>query len=433
MKNSIIFSLLFTSLTIFGQAPTEPTPPKPGEQPLDGPQTENKIPITKQTPEQALEQKNVSISQLAALAPGGLNPGRNPQASPESNFINRFQDIPVNLYTGTPIINFPIYTLSEPGGASVPIGLSFNSSGMKAHDVASWVGMNWTFYAGGQITRIVRGIPDEGRYTIDGSYNITARKGFFQHGLKADNDNENDSQADLYFLNINDQSYKFTFDVNRKAHFFPEADIDVSVNWNARDNTTAGYFTNWVITMPDGTKYFFDGTATESSYEMEANTAKTLLYPNFGNYIKAENIPSAYYLTKIRMPFGHETNFEYHKSYYSYFKLAEQSTTTFNCTFSNINKAINRVYIESDVLFKISNNNITVELNKGGWSYEPRNIILDDGSVYSLGNYWVLNNTYPARTDIDRSENLYNSSSARALHKISAYDMLRQAIFWNGI
>jgi RHS repeat-associated protein len=417
MKNSIIFALLFTSLAIFGQAPSEPTPPKPGEQPLDGPQTENKTPITKQTPEQALAQKNASVAQLATLAPGGLNPGQSPAQSPETNFINRFQDIPVNLYTGTPIINFPIYTLSEPGGASVPIGLSFNASGMKAHDVASWVGMNWTFSAGGQLTRIVRGIPDEGRYTLDNSYNKTARKGFFQYGLKADNDDENDSQADLYFLNINDQSYKFTFDVNRKAHFFPEADIDIAVTWTAVGTSVVGVFSNWIVTMPDGTKYYFDGTALEASFEIEANTATTISTANLFKYKEAENSTSAFYLTKIQMPFGHETVFEYHPSTYSFFKLAEQSTTTSNCTFTGIDKKINRVYVSSHVLYKISNNNIVVEFNKDGWTF------IENLEDWQGLDFWQINNTYPARNDIDTyTQTVSNASQGRALHKISVYD-----------
>jgi RHS repeat-associated protein len=424
MKRIILAILICISYFLQAQ---EPIIPAPSEQPLDGPQTENKIPITKQTPEQAVAPKNASVAQLATLAPGGLNPGQNPQASPESNFINRFQDIPINLYTGTPIINFPIYTLSEPGGASVPIGLSFNSSGMRGHDVSSWVGMNWTFSAGGQISRIVRGIPDEGRYTIDGSYNTTPRKGFFQYGLKADNNDENDSQADMYFLNINDQSYKFTFDVNRKAHFFPEADIDVSVVWEELYNAgdIVGRFRNWKVTMPDGTKYFFAETSTEieASFEIEANQAvnSSAGYgsANFDRYASAERITSSWYLTKIESAYGHQTIFEYHPSLYSHYKLAEQSTTTFNCTFNTISKKINKNYIQSSVLYKISNNNIVVELNKDGW----------ESSTNEYGNeYWYLNANYPKRNDLDTYGRLpENSSSARALHKISVYDKANPA------
>jgi RHS repeat-associated protein len=417
---------IFIGITTFSQAqePTIPIPP-PGTQPLDIPEPENKNLITKQTPEQALEQKNASIAQLTALAPGGLNSGQNPEASPESNFINRFQDIPVNLYTGTPIINFPIYTLSEPGGASVPIGLSFNSSGMKAHDVASWVGMNWTFYAGGQITRIVRGIPDEGKFTLDNGYNKTGRKGFFQYGLRADNNDENDSQADMYFLNINDQSYKFTFDVNRKAHFFPEADIDVSVSWQQIGSEVVGNFVNWVITMPDGTKYIFDGASFEASFEIEAETAKNINYANFDKYEESERIKSTFFLTKIITAFGHETNFEYHTSAYSSFKLAEQSTTTSNCTFNTISKKINRTYINTAVLYKVSNRNIIVEFNKGGWEI---------GYSEFGDEAWQINDTYPARFDIDDyGITIKNKSVSRALHKISVYDVANPAytLEWN--
>jgi RHS repeat-associated protein len=423
MKKLLLTLFITFSITVFAQAqePIIPIPPAPGEQPANTTTIEANS-IVKQTPEQAVAQKNASITQLAALAPGGLSPGQSPQASPESNFVNRFQDIPVNLFTGTPIINFPLYTLSEPGGVSVPIGFSFNSSGMKAHDVSSWVGMNWTFFAGGFITRIVRGIPDEGRYTIDGSYNTAARKGFYQYGLKADNNDENDSQADIYFLNINDQSYKFTFDINKKAHFFPEADIDVTVVWEERYNTgdVVGRFRNWKVTMPDGTKYFFAESATEieESFEIEANEAVNgdAKYgtADFSSYASAENVTSAWYLTKIESAYGHQTVFEYHPSLYSYYKLADQSTTTFDCTFNTISKKINKSYIHSSVLYKISNNNIVVELNKGGWESAINEYDVE---------YWYTNANYPARNDLDAYGRLpENSSSARALHKISVYD-----------
>ena len=184
---SVLVCLLLMYSVSFAQDVPDPQDPK--KQPLDKP-TE-----TKETPKQQdLTLLNKQPIPSATIA-GGLPAGKNPTSSQDGIFNNRFQDIPVNLYTGTPIIGFPIYTLTEAGGASVPISLSYNASGMKGHDVSSWMGMNWTANSlAPQISRVVRGIPDEGKVIYEDNNYVyaTAHKGFYQYGLKADNDEEND-------------------------------------------------------------------------------------------------------------------------------------------------------------------------------------------------------------------------------------------------
>jgi Domain of unknown function (DUF6443) len=414
MKNLLQRSLnIFLCLLIFNFVSTAqdiPDPQDPKKQPLDKP-TEVKEAPKKQEPQDPKTQPTLNA------VSGGTPAGQTPTSTQDGTFKNRFQDIPINLYTGTPIIGFPIYTLSEAGGASVPLSLSYNATGMKGHDVSGWVGMNWSANIQPIISRIVRGIPDEGRYTLDNSFNRTARKGFYQYGLKADNDTENDSQPDLFFLNINGQSYKFSFDAFRKAHFYPESDIDVQVTWTAQNNTTVGKFSNWLVTMPDGTKYSFFGLDIESSFEIEANavTNGSLTYgtTNYGQYSLAERVISTWNCNRIETAFGHQTNFEYYSMDYSFFRVADQSTTTYNCTFQGIDKKINKVFVSSSTLFKISNQTHVVEINKGGWtSYIDAN----------GDERWYVSDIYPKRLDLDtHSQYPSNSSNAKALHKISIY------------
>ncbi|MCU0467444.1 MAG: DUF6443 domain-containing protein [Arcicella sp.] len=404
--------LVFLSSSVRLFAQETPDPQEPKKQPL-----EQATPI-KEAPkkENPTDPKDKPIPSVA----GALPIGQSPTASPESKLINQFQDIPVNLYLGVPIINLPIYTLSEAGGASVPLTLSYNATGMRGQEVSGWCGMNWEMNLP-QISRVVRGIPDEGKYTLNNDFSSTGRKGFYQYGLKADNSEENDSQPDLFLLVVNGQSYKFSFDVHKKAHFFPEADIEVNVTWQERFNVgdVVGIFTNWRVRMPDGSTYFFasTGVETESSFEMEAEEATngSARYGtgDFTRYITAEKITSAWYLTKIETAFGHQTSFDYYPTQYSFFRLAEQEATTNNCTFNGIVKKINKVFIESNTLQKISNSTHVVEINRGGWS-----------SYYDIDGElkWYLNNLYPARRDIDRSARYpSDSSNARALHKITVY------------
>lgn len=405
----LVYILLFNFVS-FAQETTDPTTkedPKPKEQPLDKP-TDVKEAPKKQDPDLTNKPNPVPSS-----VPGGTVAGQTPQESPESKLKNLFQDIPVNLFLGIPMINFPIYTLTESGGASVPLMLNFNSSGMKGQDASQWTGMNFSL-SSSQISRIVRGLPDEGKLALDTDFSYIERKGFYQHGLKADGDSENDSQADLFFLNINGSSYKFNFDINKKAHFYPEADIDVQVTWTPKIGiTNVGDFYNWIVTMSDGTKYFFDGIATEASFEIEAAAASTISTNNSNVYSNAESVTSAYYLTKIETAFGHQTNLEYRYTQYSYFRVAEQEATTINCTFNGIDKKINRIYVRSWVPYKFSNGTHIVEFNKGGWT--AKNYF---GTIY-----WELNNTYPARKDFSNYSIAVTDTcaTARALHKITVY------------
>lgn len=71
-----------------------------------------------------------------------------------------------DLSTGTAQMGVPLYTLKD-GNFSVPIGLSYNASGIKVEDVASNVGLNWNLEAGGRIVRIVKDKPDEAFLGLD--------------------------------------------------------------------------------------------------------------------------------------------------------------------------------------------------------------------------------------------------------------------------
>lgn len=80
--------------------------------------------------------------------------------SPNSTSLGSFVDTPVSLSSGTASISIPLYQVSGKD-ISVPVSLSYNSSGVRPDVHPGWVGMNWSLNAGGMITRVVKGIPDE--------------------------------------------------------------------------------------------------------------------------------------------------------------------------------------------------------------------------------------------------------------------------------
>ncbi|MEP0987202.1 hypothetical protein [Ekhidna sp.] len=97
--------------------------------------------------------------------------------SPNAAAINKFVDVPVSFYTGTPNVSIPLFTL-QVEGMSLPITLDYHASGLKVEEKASNVGAGWRLNAGGVITRSVHGLADE-VYT-DETFNAGEQRGWFQ-------------------------------------------------------------------------------------------------------------------------------------------------------------------------------------------------------------------------------------------------------------
>ena len=62
----------------------------------------------------------------------------------------------VNYSTGTVGIRIPLFNI-ECGDLSLPIYLSYNSTGIKVNEPSGWVGQNWTLHAEPILTRNLRG------------------------------------------------------------------------------------------------------------------------------------------------------------------------------------------------------------------------------------------------------------------------------------
>ena len=84
--------------------------------------------------------------------------------------IGRYGDYPVDLSTGVPSINIPLYEI-DVNGFRLPISISYHASGNKVDDIASTVGLGWVLNAGGAVTRTVNGYQDENN-TLFGAKSI---------------------------------------------------------------------------------------------------------------------------------------------------------------------------------------------------------------------------------------------------------------------
>jgi hypothetical protein len=71
------------------------------------------------------------------------------------------QDIPVDMHTGTPIIQVSLGGISD-HDLSTSIGLVYDVSKLKLHELSDgWYGLGWQITAAGSVSREVRGLPDD--------------------------------------------------------------------------------------------------------------------------------------------------------------------------------------------------------------------------------------------------------------------------------
>lgn len=222
--------------------------------------------------------------------------------SPNAATLQRYGDIPVSAYTGTPSISIPLYEIKS-GDISVPVSISYNASGLKVADEAGRVGLGWALNAGGAISRNIIGKDDWQDYHSYTSFDIPSGPKFDQgssfnfrylcpvviNGYTVPDDilSTNvlsDFQPDQYSYNFNGHSGKFILRRNKDVVLNKTEKIEIKVvdaNANA-----------WEIKTADGFLYRFEDI--ESNLDANPVAQK-----------------SSWYLSKITSPTGRIVQFIY--------------------------------------------------------------------------------------------------------------------------
>ena len=259
--------------------------------------------------------------------------------TPDAAKLGTFGSVPISEYTGIPQVSVPLYEVKD-GNLTVPISVDYHLSTVKPHIQPGIVGLGWALSAGGQITRTVRGIPDE-RKGEDGK-----ERGYYYHSSKmksinTTNHSSFDDMVAMYgkedgtYYEVTPDEFAFNFcgytgtfyynedkgwtvisDADIKVEFEPEQGKgfvswkDLSRGNNARFKASqwAGYsysywfFNKFTLVTPDGTKYEFGGIdATEYSI------------PYYSRQ-NGELIATTWNLKKITLTNGSTINFTYDPS-----------------------------------------------------------------------------------------------------------------------
>ncbi len=227
--------------------------------------------------------------------------------SPEAAALTRAGGADISLYTGTPSINIPIWTLNGQV-VSVPVSLHDHSSGMKVGEVPGRTGLGWTLHAGGAVTRMVRGVADDlprGYLTTGKSYVGPVPRPFtpFVRWSPAGETYEDqyqmlheaaygqiDLEPDIFSYQFNGHSGRFVLDEQGKAFLLAPDDLKITY-----ERDPAGNIISWEIIDDRGVHYLFG---------QEDSAEKTLYRSPNGS--PAQEFFSAWRLSMISSPNGED-------------------------------------------------------------------------------------------------------------------------------
>ena len=178
--------------------------------------------------------------------------------SPEATSLGKYLETPVSKFTGIPGISIPLHTISN-HSVTVDIGLSYHAGGIKVEEIASMVGLGWNFNAGGAIIRQTQGLPDD--LSVIGYLNSNYKPTDFLADVGSQEmvtkmhevmNSNLDLEPDIYSISVAGLSAQFFFDETGNYYFKSHQDLKVE-----HVDDPNGVINGWIITSPDGTKYYF--------------------------------------------------------------------------------------------------------------------------------------------------------------------------------
>src|SRR5690554_2385777 len=197
--------------------------------------------------------------------------------SPEVAALAKYVEMPVNHSTGIPQIEIPIHTVSE-GSLQLPISLSYHAGGIRVNEEASSVGLGWSLMAGGVIGRTIKGKPDDDFYGYMYNNFSVEHVNLLPLFQRPDYFANNDTQPDIFFFNFMGYSGRFQFvkESSGSGYFKQLKENNITIDF---DTDQQNRLVRFVLTTPDGTKYYFGKSKDFSREAIEETTSMYYTYP----------------------------------------------------------------------------------------------------------------------------------------------------------
>ncbi|CAL2080921.1 hypothetical protein [Tenacibaculum sp. 190524A05c] len=279
--------------------------------------------------QQSLGNSNSSVTDLPNVIP----------PSPTVANLMKFEEVPVDTYSGQPNISIPLYAKKLDGGLGFSASLSYNTSGVKIDERSGWTGTGWSLFAGGVISRTVMGIHDEAKEVSvvgDGAPGDVGafHSGFYDQVKYLNNNQTNngglinivdpnflkyqeflwnttygaqnyDYQPDLFQFNFMGYSGRFII-VNDNGILKPKLlsssqKIKIELGY---DNSTFN-LTSFTITAPNGYQFVFGNGAIETTRSYGRKSGQSQSGSTISDDINSfkENVyTSSWHLTTIKSP-----------------------------------------------------------------------------------------------------------------------------------
>lgn len=189
---------------------------------------------------------------IIVFSQGAPNLTNSANLSSMSEKASKLSSVPVNIFTGVPQVGVPIYSYDNPNnGLSLTISLDYFAGGTQVAEAPTTTGLGWFLNAGGSITRIVRGSPDD-IATTGYMYASSIPSDYRSNGDKYYYDSL-DAQQDIFQFNFNGRSGKFFIGKNGQVVVVPTSKIKI-----IPITPTGSLITAFRIITEDGIKYDFN-------------------------------------------------------------------------------------------------------------------------------------------------------------------------------
>ncbi|MCH2197012.1 DUF6443 domain-containing protein [Kordia sp.] len=232
-----------------------------------------------------------------------------PPAPTVANLM-RFEEVSVDLYSGQPSIGIPLGQIAISDMLNYPIGIQYNTQGVRIDERSGWLGTGFSMATGGVISRTVRGIPDENNSQALGRgvyFNNYKNFGNLSHADQeeflwrtANGNDRYDSQYDLYQYNFFGKAGRFIVQ-NVNGQLTP-----VIIGSDTNDIITIYHnasleITKFEVTDTNGYIYTFEETSSNTIYNNTVTTSQ------FGGSSTAtttlgNGAVNAWYLKDVRLP-----------------------------------------------------------------------------------------------------------------------------------
>jgi hypothetical protein len=218
--------------------------------------------------------------------------------SPDVAALMKGGELSASPHTGGANASIPLYQLNMKDFA-LPISINYSSNGFKPEEIPSRVGIGWSLSAGGAVSRIVRGKPDD-FCTTPTVRTISELQAYSQDAYYYISDLEDqasysDAQPDEYRYSVNGLSGKFIIQRDGSVLQLPHNNVKIAVTKNN------GAVVDIIIKDGKGIIYKFG----------EGDIEQTLQHNLVNNMLQKQFITTAWMLVKVSLPNSDYIDFTY--------------------------------------------------------------------------------------------------------------------------